>query len=138
MPPSIGVSRYSAGRRGVERAPDARRETVARRRGRLDPRPRPEVVGTSSPHLFSSNVWELVEDCKLDALPEDVRPQTSATCTNHRARGGSWDDYPDDLRMAVRKSMPADLRRNDAGFRVVRDFGVIRDPDAAVSTPTSR
>jgi formylglycine-generating enzyme required for sulfatase activity len=81
---------------------------------------------------MTGNVWELVEDCKLDALPQDARPQTAATCTNHRARGGSWDDYPDDLRMAVRKSMPADLRRNDVGFRVVRDLG------AGVSVPTSR
>ena len=29
----------------------------------------------------TGNVWELVEDCKLDALPADARPQTSATCT---------------------------------------------------------
>ena len=84
-------------------------------------------VGTYGANAFglrdmTGNVWELVEDCTADALPVDARPQTAPNCTDHRGRGGSWDDYPDDLRSAVRKHQPVDQRRNDVGFRVVRDL----------------
>jgi len=70
---------------------------------------------------MTGNVWEWVEDCRADALPTDGHAQITSPCKEHRTRGGSWDDYPDDLRSAVRKRLAPDQRRNDVGFRLVRE-----------------
>lgn len=87
-------------------------------------------VGAYRPNGFglydmTGNVWEWVEDCWTGAGYERSVPATSANeqapCTQRRVRGGSWDDYPVDLRLARRSSGVApDLRRTDTGFRVAR------------------
>jgi formylglycine-generating enzyme required for sulfatase activity len=76
---------------------------------------------------MSGNVWEWIEDC-YSAGPYDQHPTTgglpdATTCDKHRARGGSWDDYPIDLRSARRTAaLPLAARRNDTGFRIARDI----------------
>jgi formylglycine-generating enzyme required for sulfatase activity len=66
------------------------------------------------------NVWEYVEDCWYEALPVDGAAQIANACDSRRTRGGSWDDYPKDLRLARRSRVKPDVRRNDSGFRVAR------------------
>jgi formylglycine-generating enzyme required for sulfatase activity len=89
-------------------------------------------VGRLRPNAFglrdmSGNVWEWIEDC-YSAGPYDQHPTTgglpdATTCDKHRARGGSWDDYPIDLRSARRTAaLPLAARRNDTGFRIARDI----------------
>lgn len=64
------------------------------------------------------NAWEFVEDCAYDALPIDGRAHVDDACEAHRGRGGSWDDFPEELRSARRSRLPPGARRNDTGFRV--------------------
>ena len=68
------------------------------------------------------NVWEFVQDCAHDELPTSGLANTSAPCETHRGRGGSWDDFPEELRSARRTRLPPTARRNDAGFRVARSI----------------
>jgi formylglycine-generating enzyme required for sulfatase activity len=82
-------------------------------------------VGRYLPNSFGlydaiGNVWELVEDCWYEALPADGRAHTDPGCTLHRARGGSWDDYPRDLRAARRSRIEATYRGGWLGFRIAR------------------
>jgi formylglycine-generating enzyme required for sulfatase activity len=64
------------------------------------------------------NAWEYVEDCWYEALPTSGAAHVEDSCESHRSRGGSWDDYPKDLRLARRSRVKPELRRNDAGFRI--------------------
>jgi len=68
------------------------------------------------------NAWEYVEDCWYESLPESGLAHVEASCESHRARGGSWDDYPRELRSARRARVKTDLPRNDDGFRLARDL----------------
>jgi len=68
------------------------------------------------------NVWEYVEDCWQEALPESGRAHEEAGCKSHRVRGGSWDDSPPELRSARRSRVKPDIQRNDGGFRLARDL----------------
>jgi formylglycine-generating enzyme required for sulfatase activity len=76
---------------------------------------------------MTGNVWEWIEDCYQSGsyahLSQNGRPPSADNCDKHRARGGSWDDYPIDLRSARRTSglNPPD-RRNDTGFRIARNL----------------
>src|SRR5262249_10903296 len=68
------------------------------------------------------NVWEWVQDCYDDTYshtPTDGSPFTRDKCTEHIARGGSWNNGPPDLRSAARMNMGADYRTS-VGFRVAR------------------
>ena len=86
-------------------------------------------VGRYRPNGFglkdiTGNVWEWTLDCyqaSYEATPTDGRPYVGGECKERRTRGGSWDDYPDDLRVAVRKRLAPDVRRSDVGFRLVRE-----------------
>jgi len=66
------------------------------------------------------NAWEYVEDCWYEALPSSGAAHVGDSCESRRTRGGSWDDYPKDLRLARRSRVKPEMRRNDAGLRVAR------------------
>jgi formylglycine-generating enzyme len=66
------------------------------------------------------NVWEWVEDCWYESLPESGRAQVEASCEAHRARGGCWNDFPEELRSARRTRVQPHERGNFLGFRVAR------------------
>jgi len=72
---------------------------------------------------MAGNVWEWVLDCgdKQSAAGDEPIAATSA-CNRRRTRGGSWDDWPVDLRSGVRKRLEPSFRRNDTGFRLVREL----------------
>lgn len=80
--------------------------------GRYDPNPfgLRDIIG---------NAWEWVEDCWSESLPTESRPNVAPSC-DHRTRGGSWDDFPEDLRSARRGRLAPGQRRNDVGFRLAR------------------
>ena len=73
------------------------------------------------------NVWEWVEDCAGQGGYQAPGPDGAAAevpnCKRRRTRGGSWDDWPVDLRSAVRKRLDPAYRRSDTGFRIVRELG---------------
>lgn len=68
------------------------------------------------------NVWEYIEDCWQESLPESGRAHEETSCKSRRARGGSWDDSPPELRSARRSRVKPDIPRNDGGFRLARDL----------------
>lgn len=69
---------------------------------------------------MTGNVWEWVEDCWYESLPTSGVAHVDSACEFHRTRGGSWDDFPEELRSARRSRLKPNDRRNDVGFRVVR------------------
>jgi formylglycine-generating enzyme required for sulfatase activity len=76
---------------------------------------------------MSGNVWEHVADCFVgggyESLAPDGRARDLTDCRQRRVRGGSWDDYAIDLRVARRTgALSPRQRRNDTGFRVVREM----------------
>lgn len=89
-----------------------------------DGSPFTSVVGRYQPNPFGlrdiiGNAWEWVEDCWQESLPAESRPKVAANC-DHRTRGGSWGDFPQDLRSARRGRLASDQRRNNVGFRLAR------------------
>jgi formylglycine-generating enzyme required for sulfatase activity len=70
---------------------------------------------------MTGNVWEWVEDCWFESLPSNSQPQTKASCDAHRARGGCWNDFPEELRSARRTRVQPNERANYLGFRVARN-----------------
>ena len=97
------------------------------RRGRYRERTTP--VGTFAPNAFGlydvhGNVWEWTEDCWHDdygGAPSDGMAWTrNGDCGRRVLRGGSWIDYPRDLRSANRYGSIAGSRVAGAGFRVRR------------------
>lgn len=84
------------------------------------------AVGTYAPNAFglydvAGNVWEWVEDCG-DLPNYSAAMPVDAGCRRRRTRGGSWDDWSVDLRSAVRKRLEPAYRRNDTGFRLMREL----------------
>jgi formylglycine-generating enzyme required for sulfatase activity len=68
------------------------------------------------------NVWEFVADCAHNELPTSGAAQTTQPCEARRNRGGSWDDFPEELRSARRSRLAQTARRNDVGFRIARSL----------------
>lgn len=70
------------------------------------------------------NVWQRTEDCgheNYSGAPTDGSAWvTGGDCTARIIRGGAWFVPLDQLRSAVRAADPAEFRKNDIGFRVVR------------------
>jgi formylglycine-generating enzyme len=92
-----------------------------------DGQPYTAPVARYRPNAFGlydtiGNVWEYVEDCWQESLPENGLAQRAASCEHRRVRGGSWDDAPAELRSARRSRVKPDVPRNDAGFRLARDL----------------
>ena len=85
-------------------------------------------VGSFEPNAFGvhdvhGNVYEWVEDCwngSYEGAPADGSAWLSGDCERRVVRGGAWDDFPDDLRIALRVSAAPDRRDSYYGFRVAR------------------
>jgi formylglycine-generating enzyme required for sulfatase activity len=88
-------------------------------------------VGSFSPNGFGlydmhGNVWEWTEDCWSDEYAEDrpanATPYSRPDCEGRVLRGGSWEDYPGDVRAAARVGSSADESSWSDGFRVARSL----------------
>ena len=75
-------------------------------------------------HDVHGNVWEWVEDCwheNYDGAPLDGGAWvTGGDCGFRMLRGGSWSNYPWNLRSAFRLRNETDVRDSTVGFRVAR------------------
>lgn len=80
---------------------------------------------------MTGNVWEWVDDCWSASLPRTQGSNFDADCKWQRTRGGSWDDYPQELRFARRARLEPRVKRNDVGIRVVRDLMPARGQSTA-------
>ncbi len=90
-------------------------------------------VGSFEPNRFGlhdtiGNVWEWVADCWRPNYKR-VRAETSGwlrvgsgNCSRRMRRGGSWDDYPNYVRVANRGRGAPDYRNFNVGFRLARDL----------------
>jgi formylglycine-generating enzyme required for sulfatase activity len=86
-------------------------------------------VGSFPQNVFGlydlhGNVWEWVQDCWSDeytaVTPADGAPFLGANCAGRVMRGGSWEDYPGDIRAAARVGSNTDEQSWSDGFRVAR------------------
>jgi formylglycine-generating enzyme required for sulfatase activity len=74
-------------------------------------------------HDMRGNVWEWVEDCyhqNYNQAPMDGSPWTTGDCIERVVRGGSWLNFPGNLRSASRGRYTPSSRNNFLGFRVGR------------------
>ena len=72
---------------------------------------------------MSGSMWEWTADCwnnNCKGAPTDGRAWTSGECAQRVLRGGSWGNYPQNLRSAIRSGNSTSLRLNINGFRVSR------------------
>ena len=90
--------------------------------------PQAQPVGSFAPNAFRlydmhGNVSEWVEDCwneSYEGAPTDGRAWSTGECSAHVARGGSWNNYPRDLRSADRNWVNTGGQSHDLGFRIAR------------------
>jgi formylglycine-generating enzyme required for sulfatase activity len=83
-------------------------------------------VGSYAPNAFGlfdmhGNVWEWTGDCtntSYDGAPSDGDFWLSGNCDFRILRGGSWDDQPENLRVANRIRLHTNYRNNYYGLRV--------------------
>ena len=68
------------------------------------------------------NVWEWVDDCSHDTAATENAIHVRSVCNRAAVRGGSWNDWPVDLRLADSHRPDPASRRNDTGFRLVREL----------------
>lgn len=89
--------------------------------------------GSFDPNPFGlydmvGNVYQWVQDCAHNdykGAPTDGRAwlaENNGDCAYRGLRGGSWYYFGENLRSAMRFSLPQTLRFNFIGFRVVRDL----------------
>jgi formylglycine-generating enzyme required for sulfatase activity len=75
-------------------------------------------------HDMHGNVWEWIEDCWSEeytaATPANGAPYLKGNCSGRVMRGGSWEDYPGDIRAAARVGSNTDDQSWADGFRVAR------------------
>ena len=74
-------------------------------------------------HDVIGNVWEWVEDCwngSYADAPSDTNVWMAGNCSGRILRGGSWNDYPWDVRTAIRNWRNIKYRNYHVGFRVAR------------------
>ena len=86
---------------------------------------KPNALGL---HDMRGNVWEWVEDCwhsDYYEAPTDGSAWLKAklgNCGQRVIRGGSWNDYPGNLRVPLRSQDPTNHRSTNLGFRLVQDI----------------
>ena len=77
-------------------------------------------------HDVHGNVWEWVEDCwhgDYSGAPADGSAWlSSGDCGKRVLRGGSWFNWPRNLRSALRSGGTAGNRSYSTGFRIARTF----------------
>ncbi|HTW69283.1 MAG TPA: SUMF1/EgtB/PvdO family nonheme iron enzyme [Acetobacteraceae bacterium] len=86
-------------------------------------------VGKFKPNGFGlyemlGNVWQWTADCYYNShsgAPSDGAAWKTGGCGTRVLRGGSWNVLPRDLRASVRDWVVAEVRVNDAGFRLARN-----------------
>ncbi len=69
------------------------------------------------------NAWEWTEDCWNDSYsgaPEDGDVWSKGDCGQRVLRGGSWVNFPDDARAALRSWNSSGIRNDSVGFRLAR------------------
>ena len=75
-------------------------------------------------HDMHGNVWEWLEDCWSEEYgpktPANGAPYGNGNCDGRVMRGGSWEDYPGDIRAAARVGSNTDDQSWADGFRVAR------------------
>lgn len=75
-------------------------------------------------HDMHGNVWEWTADCWSDEYAADAPangdPYLRPDCKGRVLRGGSWEDYPGDVRSAARVGSGPDEQSWSDGFRVAR------------------
>ena len=87
-------------------------------------------VGSFAPngyglHDMHGNVWEWVEDCyhgNYVGAPTDGSAWISGDCSQRVVRGGSWLNFPANLRSAYRYGPTRSGRSNYLGFRLAQDM----------------
>jgi len=85
-------------------------------------------VGSFAPNAFGlydmhGDVWQWVQDCYRDSYngaPNDGSPIVFGECGRRVVRGGSWYDFPRNLRAASRDGCDPSIRYIGLGFRVAR------------------
>ena len=76
-------------------------------------------------HDMHGNVLEWVQDCWNDSYagaPNDSNARLRGDCSRRVVRGGSWVDFPLDLRSAYRAGDPRTFRSSTGGFRLAQDM----------------
>jgi formylglycine-generating enzyme required for sulfatase activity len=74
-------------------------------------------------HDMHGNVWEWCQDCwngNYHNAPADGSAWTTGECGRRVLRGGSWFNYPQNLRSAGRNRNIPDYRYFNCGFRLAR------------------
>jgi formylglycine-generating enzyme len=87
-------------------------------------------VGSFKPNAFGlrdmlGNVFQWTEDCWYPdyvGAPVDGSARTTADCSEHEARGGSWFTNPAYVRADYRNHFDANYRTSSVGIRMVRDL----------------
>jgi formylglycine-generating enzyme required for sulfatase activity len=85
-------------------------------------------VGSFEPNAFGlhdmiGNVWEWLQDCwnnSYSGAPTDGSAWEAGDCGRRVVRGGSWDSYPENARVADRSGDGPTVRYFGLGFRLAR------------------
>jgi len=81
-----------------------------------------KAANTLGLHDMSGNLYEWTEDCWHDTYegaPSDASPWLTGTCDGRILRGGSWGNYPGNLRSSARRN-DQDVKCPYIGVRLVR------------------
>ena len=68
----------------------------------------------------AGNVWEWTQDCWNDYRYKEAKADGKVWCSRRVLRGGSWIEYPSDIRSANRDKAGSGSRSSSFGFRVAR------------------